>query len=214
MTGPSGGRTELPRWGISRAASGGKRCLHRAAAEEKREGSLGKARFPRTSKRWGKVSLHKSTWLHEHMCLHKCVPLPEAMFARARIFAQAHVFAQGRRSHKPRPRASLQPVLTRRGRSRCREPPAPRFFFHSRCDGMTPANLALPLGYGPGAPCPCSTLCHRGPSVRGCSVPSSALPGGNSVCKSPVRKRVKPSLRPRKPRLCMSCCSGLCSPAL
>lgn len=77
MTGPSCGRTELPSWGISRAASGGKRCLHRAAAEEKTEGSLGKARAPGMSKRWEKVSLHKSTRLHEHMCLHKRVPLPE-----------------------------------------------------------------------------------------------------------------------------------------
>lgn len=29
------------------------------------------------SKRWEKVSLHQSTWLHEPMCLHKRVPLPE-----------------------------------------------------------------------------------------------------------------------------------------
>lgn len=38
---------------------------------------MGKARAPGMSKRWEKVSLHKSTRLHEHMCLHKRVPLPE-----------------------------------------------------------------------------------------------------------------------------------------
>jgi len=142
--------------------------------------------------------------------------LGEGLVARGRVFAPACVFARGRVCTRlsqawttapswPLRCASSQPVLTRYAAGK--NPPCADFL-----DATAPASCGACSAAGAwdrSSPArPRAALCRRGPSVPACSVPSRALPRGNSVSQPWVCKGAKPTATSLQTSACSPHASG------